>query len=140
MVRNREASSSNKERGGRSDRRRPESQLDGGFPSLVSVSAEALHLAKWAAWGLNFPAVVAQLGSSSPVPPRAFEFYSIMPQASGNALPAILRGMFLDDCALCTTQDVDTAFGSVLAGRVAVTLEMHGVEPTTARRCLRAER
>jgi hypothetical protein len=67
-------------------------------------------LPKWAAWGLNFPAVVAQLGSSFPVPPRAFELYSIMPQASGNALPVLLRGMFLDDCALHATQDVDTAF------------------------------
>ena len=59
--------------------------------------------------GAELPAVVAQLGSCSPVPPRAIEFYSIMPQASGNALLVVLRGMFLNYCAVHATQDVDTA-------------------------------
>jgi hypothetical protein len=31
---------------------------------------------------------------------------------SGNALPVVLRGMFLDDCVHYATQDVDTAFGA----------------------------
>ena len=44
-----------------------------------------------------------------PAPPRAIELYSIMPQASGNALPVVLRGMFLNDCAVHATQDVVTA-------------------------------
>jgi hypothetical protein len=77
---------------------------------MASVSAEPLRLANWAAWGLNSPAVVSSARFPfSPFPPRAIELYSIMPQASGNALPVLLRGMFLNDCAVHATQEVDTA-------------------------------
>ena len=43
------------------------------------------------------------------LPPRAFELYSIMLQASGKALPVVLHSMLLDECALDATQEVKTA-------------------------------
>jgi hypothetical protein len=56
--------------------------------------------------GLNSPTDRASSGSPSPRPPRTFELYSIMPQASGKALLAVLRSMLLNDCDLFATQVV----------------------------------